>query len=262
MKGTYIGDQKMLISPAWGGKLVIPSNDLSLAPDLIISGVLESPLTKYFVQNVKHGDLVIDVGANIGYFSVLLGYLVGSQGKVYSFEANKFIYDFLVDNLSINYLHDRTEHFNLAVYSEEKDISFFLSRRYMGNSSIHSHSEEYKKHYKDNIEEIKIPTVVLDRMFSNVERIDYLKIDIEGGEYHAFKGMECLIKSNKINNLVFELNKSMMQGDWNDFRELLLELDLLNKKFYLLSEEGSLIGVKVEELIAKEGYPYVLMKNT
>ncbi|MBY7738396.1 FkbM family methyltransferase [Paenibacillus polymyxa] len=261
MRGTYIGEGKMLISPIWGGRLIVPSNDLSLAPDLIIDGVLESPLTRFFAKNVKKGDCVIDVGANIGYFSVLLGHLVGSQGKVYSFEANKYMYEYLLDNLSINYLHDRCETFNLAVYSEDTHIPFYVSKKYMGNSSIHPPSSEYKKHYKENIEKIEIATIVLDEFFQSQKKIDYLKIDIEGGEYNAFLGMDNLMKSNIVNTVIFELNKGMLQSDWEPFTDMILNWGIIGKKFYGLSDEGDLTAIEIRDLLKRESYPYVIMKQ-
>lgn len=261
MKGTYIGNERMLISPIWGGKLVVPSNDLSLAPDLILSGVLETPLTKYFAQNVKKGSIVVDIGANIGYFSVLLGYLVGSEGRVYSFEANRFIFDYLLDNLSINYLHDRIEALNCAVYSNDETISFYVSKKFMGNSSIHAHSEEYKRNYFEETEEVQVSAVVLDQFFETQEKIDFLKIDIEGGEYQAFIGMGHLLKNKIITTVVFELNKGMLQDDWAPFIDLLKEYEYLGRKYYVLSDEGELVNVELNELKNLEGYPYVIMQN-
>ncbi|RYD03348.1 hypothetical protein N752_21180 [Desulforamulus aquiferis] len=126
MKGVYIGNNKMLIAPVWGGKMIVPSQDLSISPNLVLSGIIEPPLTKFFIDNVKPGSTIIDVGANVGYFSVLLGYILGPTGKIYAYEANPDLFSYLIDNLSINYLHDRTDLFNVAVYSRSKEISFLL----------------------------------------------------------------------------------------------------------------------------------------
>jgi len=72
--GIYIGNNKMLVAPKWGGKLVVPSDDLSITRGLILSGTFELLLTQFFINNVKFGNTVFDIGANIGYFTVLLGY--------------------------------------------------------------------------------------------------------------------------------------------------------------------------------------------
>jgi len=136
----------MLISTVWGGKLIAPSNVLSLTPELVLSGSMELPLTKFFINHVKPGNFVFDVGANIGYFTVLLGLLVGSTGNVVAYEANRNLHSFLMDTLLINYLHNRVTIYNKAVYSKNVTISLYAAKRYMGNSSIHSHSEDdFKK---------------------------------------------------------------------------------------------------------------------
>jgi uncharacterized YccA/Bax inhibitor family protein len=101
MRGTYIGGQRMLVVTVYGGKLIIPSMDLSLSPELIISGSLELPLTKYLIKNIKQGFTVFDIGANLGYFTVLLGMLVGPTGKVFAYEPNPYLNSLLFDNLCI-----------------------------------------------------------------------------------------------------------------------------------------------------------------
>ena len=130
MRGVYIGNNKMLISTIWGGKLIASSNDRSLMPELVIHGFYEIALTKYFLKNIKPGDTVIDVGANLGYFTVLAGYLVGSNGKVVAYEAVKENCDLIQENISLNYINDRVEIRNKAVYSQNKTISFFETMMY------------------------------------------------------------------------------------------------------------------------------------
>ncbi|NPV52973.1 MAG: FkbM family methyltransferase [Firmicutes bacterium] len=117
MHGVYIGNNRMLVSPLWGGRLIVPADDLSISPDLIINGVIELPLTKFLLHQVKAGQVVVDIGANIGYYSVLLGHLVGPVGHVFACEANPYLIPILADNLSINYLSDRTSIINKAIYS-------------------------------------------------------------------------------------------------------------------------------------------------
>jgi FkbM family methyltransferase len=260
MYGTYIGHGKMLISTSWGGRLIVPSEDLSLTPDLVIKGQIEVPLTNYFIKSVKPGNRVVDIGANVGYYSILLGCLIGPLGELFAYEANPYTYGYLLDNLSLNYLHDRTTTSNLAVHSQTSAISFFQCKKYLGNSSIHQHDDVYKKHYFDEIEEIKVPTVVLDEDFKDADQIDYLKIDIEGGEFHAFKGMRKLLVSGRLKTVIFELNPTMLQADWKPFCKLLLEYKNEGKQFYILNEAGDPLLVNPETLIQEKGHPHVLMK--
>ncbi|MGK9183780.1 FkbM family methyltransferase [Priestia filamentosa] len=261
MNGVYIGDNKMLISLDWNAHLVVPSNDLSLTPFLLTNGSIELPLTNFLRKNLKSGDTVIDIGANVGYFSVLIGSLIGPQGKLIAYEANPYLYSVLMDNLSINFLHDRSNVYELAVYSSAKTLQFHTSKRFMGNSSLIQHSETYHKHYTDEIEEISVKTIKLDEHLQNIKHIDFVKIDIEGGEYHAFLGMKELMKTKKINTIIFELNPGMLQEQYTPFIKLLNELESIDGNvMYLLSNDGEKVPVSVDYLATLDGYPYVIME--
>ncbi|WP_025027864.1 FkbM family methyltransferase [Caldalkalibacillus mannanilyticus] len=261
MNGTYIGQGKMLILTAWGSKLIVPSEDLSLTPDLVLRGSIEAPLTNYFIKSVKPGERMIDVGANVGYYSVLLGHLIGPTGKLFAYEANPYAYAYLVDNLSLNYLHERSTVSQQAVHSQIGTIPFFQCKKFIGNSSIYQHDVTYEKNYHDQIEEMNVPTAVLDQDFKDIDQIDYLKMDIEGGEFQAFQGMRKLLTSGRLKTVVFELNPAMLQEDWLPFVQLLLEYKNSGKQFYTLTDEGSPLLINLESVIqGKSGLPYILMK--
>ncbi|MCG7409947.1 FkbM family methyltransferase [Paenibacillus sp. ACRRX] len=259
MDACYIGNQRMLLKTGYGGLLICPSDDLSLMPFLALTGVFESPLTNYFSRMVKPGQVVVDVGANIGYFSVLLGHLIGQTGHLYAYEANPHLLHFLNDNLSLNYLHDRTQVRQEAVYHEPGDVTFHIAKRFMGNSSIREHDQSYNQHYTDEFEIVSVKAAVLDQELKHLPRIDWLKVDIEGGEYEAFLGMEQLLR-NKVNVTVFEVNKAMMQHRWTAFTELLQKYHHdWGKSFYMLSQEGLPIPITLEQVIQDGNYPFVLM---
>lgn len=261
MNGIYIGNNKMLVSVNWKAQLIVPSNDLSLTPFLLTSGYIELPLTNFLRKNLRPGDTVIDIGANVGYFSVLIGSLIGPQGKLIAYEANPYLYSVLMDNLSINFLHDRSKVYELAVYSSTKTLQFHASKRFMGNSSLIQHSKTYHKHYNDEIEEVSVEGIKLDEHLQNIKHIDFVKIDIEGGEYHAFLGMKELIRNKKINTIIFELNPGMLQEQYIPFIELLKELESTDgNAMSLLSNDGDKIPVNVEHLATLDGYPYIIME--
>lgn len=261
MHGTFIGNNKMLVFPVWGGRLLISSEDLSLMPDLVQNGLIEAPLTNFLLNNVKESSIVIDVGANIGYFTVLLGYLVGPSGKVIAYEANPTIFPFLQDNISLNYLCDRVELNNKAVYSSQGNISFYANDKFQGNSSIYMHNDLYYKHYpQDKTSEIKVESEPLDNYLGKYPKIDMIKIDIEGGEYHAFLGMENLLKGRMVGYIVFEFNREMLQHDEKSFCKLLKHYrDTLGFRLHAISDKGELIPFDIG-LLSHESFPYVVMQ--
>lgn len=265
MYGTYIGEGKLLIKTIWGGKLLISNKDMSLMPDLVANGVIEGPLTKYLISNVKEGDTVIDVGANVGYFSILAGHKVGSTGKVIAFEANDFTFSFLRDNISINYLQDRVSLFNKAIYSNEEMISFFTTDRFFGNASIHKPNDEYYDYFlvDEGLVEKKVPAISLDKFVHDIgiELVNYVKIDIEGGEFHCLLGMEELIQSKKVETIIFELNKLRSREDANKLYNLLLKYkEVYGVSFGLINLEGKEIEYSLETIFGFDFIPSVLMK--
>lgn len=261
LRGTYIGNGKSLVCPVWGGKLVLPSEDLSVSPDLIAFGVHEPELTNYFLKNIKKGHTVIDVGAGIGYFTVLAGFLAGPGGRVVAYEAHPGNYGYLRDNVVINDLCSQVSTCNRAVYSSPGTVSFHMAGRFRGNSSIHRHGPEYFKHYSDSVRRIEVPAEPLDVHLGRIEHINLIKMDIEGGEYHAFLGLKGLLEKRAVDTIVFELNKMMLQKNWPLFYQLLRKIKgVYGAEFFTLSVEGLPDPISLKDLFSLDGYPFVVMR--
>lgn len=262
MHGIYIGNNRVLIKPAFGGKLLALADDLSLTPDLLVDGAFEVPLTKFLLGNVKPGQTVVDVGANIGYFTVLLAYLVGASGRVFAYEANPHLHGILTDNLSMNGVHAWTTLSGKAVYSRESQVTLHRSTKFNGNSSIYEPTDAYRNWFAgDDLEDITIKAEPLDHLLSQAEHFDLIKIDIEGGEYHAFLGMQEILRRGAVNTVAFEVNHFRNQTEWQEFVDLLARVRTqTGKKYYGLNAEGELVPMDLKTLAAQDYYPYVIMK--
>lgn len=212
----YIGDHRVIMRPTFGGKLIVPSTDLSIMPDLILSGHIEAELCSWIQQNIKSNFLCLDVGANIGFITLLLG-IIGA--KIYCLEANPVAFDFLQDNVGMNGLDAKL--FNAAVWSEETQLILHSSNRVLGGSSV----KEVGQYRPDNID-VVVSALKLDDFCSEngLDYIDFIKIDIEGAEYHAFLGMIELLTARKIGAIVFEFSRWALGEDVNLFKEFLLSV--------------------------------------
>ncbi|EPZ39931.1 cobalt-precorrin-6Y C(15)-methyltransferase [Anoxybacillus ayderensis] len=232
-------------------------------PELVIHGFYEIALTKYFLKNIKPGDTVIDVGANLGYFTVLAGYLVGSNGKVIAYEAANENCDLIQENISLNYINDRVEIRNRAVYSQNKTISFFETETFKGNGSIKKHDKNYFDFFgSEHIKENMVPAECLDNYVEELPFIKIIKIDIEGGEYHALLGMQKLIENNKVDTIIFEFNQNMLGSDGILLRNLLEKWgDEYSYYFFTLNDEGEEIVVDLDTIYSKPIIPSVGMKK-
>jgi len=224
----YLGDHRIIMKPTFGGKLIVPSTDLSIMPDLILSGHIEAELCNWIRQNVKPGFLCLDVGANIGFITLLLGIL---GAKIYCLEANPVAFAFLNDNVAMNGLDAKL--FNVAVWSEETQLILHSSDRVLGGSSV----KDVGRCQPDNLD-VVVPALKLDDFCSEegIDYIDFLKIDIEGSEYHAFLGMIELLHYRKIGAIVFEFSRWALGEDLNLFKEFLLSAE--GARFFSIGSHG------------------------
>ena len=263
MQGVYIGDHRVLLHTAWNSMLIVSTQDLSMSTLLMTSGIHEPLLTQYIINNVNPGDTVFDLGAHLGYFTVLLARLVEQKGKVVAYEANPTMYNLLRDNISINYLTPQCTLLPKAIYSSTTTLPFYVTERFSCNSSIYERNDDYLLKYNDVIKKITVETDTLDHYANTFSKIDLIKIDIEGGEYQAFLGMQNLISKGIVEKVVFELNKDMLKENWIPFFNLLASFrDNYDMDFYLIQNDGELSLISLDHLINMPFVPNVVMKKS
>jgi|TARA_Y100000310_G_C20684831_1_gene818289 FkbM family methyltransferase len=124
---------------------------------------------------IKKGDIVVDIGANIGAFSVYAA-KKASNGHVFAYEPDKENYSMVLKNKSLNNI-DNLFLFNLAISAKKGTIDLCTSRLNKGAHSIYE---------ADSKKKIKVETITLkDILTANkIKRVNYLKIDVEGTEYN------------------------------------------------------------------------------
>jgi FkbM family methyltransferase len=139
---------------------------------------------------VNSGDTVIDVGANIGFFSLLLSELIGQNGKIYAFEPSNRLFNRLDKTVRINETKN-IKIINLALGESEGSAMLHYNPKQSGLSSIATNLKS------DTLqEEIKITT--LDKFAESIaERVSFIKIDTEGFEPQVLKGARRLILKDK-----------------------------------------------------------------
>jgi FkbM family methyltransferase len=148
-------------------------------------GKYEPYETELILRQTKKGDVVVDVGANIGYYTILLADKVGKSGKVYAFEPDKISFEILVKNIKENKLKNVVV-VNAAVGSKEGKLKLYKSKENFGDHKLYGKDKEN--------ETVKI--IKLDDFLKNI-KINLIKIDTQGWEPEVIKGSEKLIQKNK-----------------------------------------------------------------
>jgi len=203
-----------------GHKMFLDKNDSLL---LSINKTYEQNETNFIKNSINRGDIVIDIGANIGYYTLLFARLVGDTGKVYSFEPDPRNFLLLEKNVQINnYSNVLLEKKAVSNKSQKSQLYMTeftpVSSMHKGNSSI--------------IDEIDIDVVTLDDYFKiNPIRPDFIKIDIEGYELNALKGMKSILQSSDKTKIMIEYNPLTKKVFNSDPMDSLTFLDELGYKF-------------------------------
>lgn len=159
----------------------------------------EPVTTALFSKVVKEGDVVLDLGANIGYFTLLAARLVKKSGRVYSFEPEPRNFGYLSKNISING-YDHAVAYNKAVADAPGTIKLFLCPYDTGHHTINQYAgiRSYNPQMAGEKEEfVEIEAVRLDDFFEGrLTPINVIKMDVEGAEMKVLEGMEKIIRQN------------------------------------------------------------------
>lgn len=154
-------------------------------------GVHQPLLTSLLPKLVKEGDFVVDVGAHIGYFTVQLGALVGPNGRVVAFEPARHTYKILKENCE---RMPWVLPINAAVSSENSVGKLFLCEENAG---------DHRLYVEGHRRWVPIDTVKLDSAIADWDKLDLLKIDVQGWEGFILEGCVDLVLP-MIKKIVFE----------------------------------------------------------
>ena len=156
----------------------------------MLLGRYEKETVDLFNRIILPGMTVIDIGAHVGYFTRLFSKLVGPDGRVVSFDANKNNFEILIRNASRSRYKNITL-VNKAISDKDGSIDFY---KVMSKTGCHSIIQPVAES-----EKVIVPSVTLDSFLteSGINKVDIIKIDIEGAEYYAFMGMKDLFKRAK-----------------------------------------------------------------
>ncbi|HSB52984.1 MAG TPA: FkbM family methyltransferase [Gemmatimonadales bacterium] len=221
------------------------------------SGQFYEPEVSYFFTNVlQPGDTVVDIGAHIGYFSLLAGRTVGPTGRVYAFEPEPTNYRRLRDHLVQNGL-DQVQSFNVALGAVPGEAQMFVNADNDGGHALwdvarHRLCERTRKEGK----RIAVPMVVLDHVLSGLEpergpRL--VKIDAEGMEYEILKGGLRTILGHAVPFVICEVNRFALEQMGSSEGKLRQFMRLIGYQVSLLKPDGTgLQPLADDEFIASE----------
>jgi FkbM family methyltransferase len=158
----------------------------------------------------KEGDIVVDIGAHLGRYTIPSSRAVGVSGKVVAFEAHPYNFRILQHNLKLNKLTNVTT-LNMAVYSKKANLKLYLPDEDQGYTMHHSVMTNYlSTKYKSEIERkyIEVEADTIDNLLKSrgITTANWIKIDVEGAEYEVLKGAREILSANKPISILVEVH--------------------------------------------------------
>ena len=221
-----------------GYKMWINSDDTGIAPYIMMRGIFGEYETNTIRKIIKPGMTAVDIGANFGYFSLLLSGLVGESGKVFAFEPDSSAFKLLSRNIKENGIKN-VFLINKALSNKTGNTKLYLDKDNQGEMSLSL----------DNIDKpcgyIFVETITLDGYFAHLnEQIDFIKMDVQGAEGMVIDGAKEILNKHKpkilfefwpwgLNNLGFNPEKllsDLTNGGYKikEVREVLDEYGISN----------------------------------
>lgn len=197
-------------------------------------------------QLVQAGDVTVDVGANIGVYTLQLAKLVGKTGSVIAIEPESHNVRRLQENIRHNHLHN-VRVITRPAYHKLTKVSFniFSPVQYgwhtLGNPQI-----EYAGELAKPIKRVTLSTTTLNSIFAKHPnpKIRLLKIDVEGAELDVLLGASTLLKHHQIDYILFEVSQIMVDGMHHTNLDIIKLLNSYHYSCHLIKADGT-IGRKI-----------------
>lgn len=207
---AYLGDHVLLTRLYNGQDLYVDGRDTSVAPALLLDGTWEPETTAVFNRLVRPSDCVIDVGANFGYFGITAANTVRAEagGSVHLIEANQDLSDLIDRSISVNRLENRAVVATYAVSDKPGELELQVPEHLWGSSNLGGFDDDLQQALDRSLgrglaieRRLTVPAIDLDSYTEErgIDRVDLIKMDIEGHEEQAYNGMTEVIARNRSN---------------------------------------------------------------
>jgi len=189
MPGTYVGDGRVLTRTAGGLKMFVAANDVCISPHIILDGVWEEWTEATLRRVIKRGMRVLEIGANVGYFTLLLAQLTGTAGSVYAFECDPELAQIAEDNAEINGFAGRVTVDRRAVGESPGSAQFRRARRHRGGGTLVADLQQIPQLRESERETLTVEVTTINALIEQRgETFDFVKIDAEGAETWILNG--------------------------------------------------------------------------
>lgn len=246
-----------------GDKILLDTNEISISgKEVVDKGYIDAQISNIMYSLLKPGDKVIDAGAGFGYYTLYLARIVGDEGKVYSFEARKHIFELLDSSIRINRFTN-VQTFNKVLFAENTKLLLNMQdhqkRSNFGVANIILEQENIYTNYDSN--EV-VESITLDSALDGVTNISMLHINAHGNELSIILGAQKLIAASPKIKIITSWSKYQM-AKYVNIQNVVRQLLDNGFRFWLIKpSNGKLIELsKIEHIMQVERGRFLIAKT-
>jgi FkbM family methyltransferase len=236
-------------------KLYVDANDDSIAPCLLMDGVWEAWITVALLSVARPGMTVVNVGANVGYYAILLGDIVGADGKVYAFEPQELLASLIRKSSRANGLYDRVDVQPWAIGDSDKEEVLLLCARGQNGYTFVQDTQEAHHIVRDK-SAMRARQVTLDTVLPFGKPIDLLIMDCEGSEERVWDGMQAVLDRSPNLQVLLEFTPMFLADPMRFAKKLLSR----GHQMFEIDTNGGFVEITPEELCVRYQTNIALLK--
>jgi FkbM family methyltransferase len=221
---TYLGDGLVFLPTSLGLPLIGFADDLQITPSILMQRKWDEPTTRLLERIIKPGDRFLDIGANIGYFTIFGAALAGGTGHVHAFEPNPRTYEVLARNVRMNrFSHVCTLH-QCALGERPGTATIHTFLRNQASSTLSTLPDHLLAEWQERPVDVDVPLTTLDSIFTNRHDLfSCIKMDAEGSEAMIWAGGRRFFRDHITDRTIvlLEWNPPALAGAGADPRALL-----------------------------------------
>jgi len=225
----YLLGRRYVERPINDFRLVLDGDDPGISRQLIHFGRREVEQKLIIEQTLKPGMTALDIGANIGYFTVMMARLVGATGRVYAVEPHPGNFELLRTNVARNGFADCTELQEVAIARTSGRQPLLISQHSNWHSlfrpAMNACLPWHEKYRRRVVGSVEVETSSLGEYLKGKRPIDFLHMDIEGYEVEILRSLaEQAAQGSGRLHVLFETHPEFYDNHYNDIRSVLHEL--------------------------------------
>lgn len=235
-QAVYVGDETVLTVLEPAHPIYVDTRCRHVGPHIITTGMWEPQYTGLFRRLIQPGQTVLDIGANHGVYAIQARFKTGAEGRVHAFEPNPRLAALIArSGVANGYEEGFTVH-AAAVGETSGEIMLTFSDSGSGGGMTHSPDAPLGADQK----RLRVPCLALDDLFPAPDFVVHaIKMDIEGAEAYALRGMRRLLARSPDVFLLMEFCPSMLRRAGSSPEEVIDFLADLGFCFWTVGDDGA-----------------------